>query len=140
LDYGGKYNSTLVKFGRDWQVLEAWIFPVELLDKFEEMSNSGGSWGPDGRLYITGHDPAEVYKIRFPEAGSILEVEETIPANIRGQGVAWDPVDFNKFYGIIRATDEEEAAGLTNRVVVFETNVTRRKPGAWMREAYRFRP
>jgi hypothetical protein len=123
LHFGGNINTTLVKFDEDWQVLEAWIFPLELLEKFEEMSNSGGSWGPDGNLYITGHDLPEIYKIRFPDAGSVLEVAETIPLNIRGQGIAWDHSDPGVLYGIIRATDEEEEQGLTNRVVVFSSNV-----------------
>jgi len=73
LPYGGKINTTMVKFDRNWQVLQAWILPLDLLNRFADMSNSGGSWGPDGSLYLTGHDPAEVYKIRFPEAGSVLE-------------------------------------------------------------------
>lgn len=128
IPYGGKINTTVVKFDRHWQVLQGWIFPVALLDRFENMSNSGGSWGPDGSLYLTGHDPAEVYKIRFPAAGSILEVEEIIPANIRGQGIAWDRSSPGVLYGIIRATDEEEGQGLTNRVVVFQSNV-RPRPG-----------
>jgi hypothetical protein len=127
LPYGVKYNASLVKFDRSWRPLESWIFPVELLEKFEQMSNSGGSWGPDGNLYLTGHDPAELYKIRFPRAGSILEVEETIPANIRGQGIAWDRSRPGTLYGIIRATSEEEQAGRGNRVVVFESNVRRAK-------------
>ncbi|MET0090773.1 MAG: hypothetical protein ABW068_12305 [Candidatus Thiodiazotropha sp.] len=121
---GGKINTTLVKFDENWRVLESWILPVELLDKFENMSNSGGSWGPDGNLYITGHDPAEIYRIRFPKAGSILEVAETIPLNIRGQGVAWDRSQPGTLYGIIRATDEEESQGMTHRVVVFASNLS----------------
>lgn len=139
LPYGVKYNSTLVKFDRNWQVLEGWTFPVELLEKFEQMSNSGGSWGPDGSLYLTGHDPAEVYKVRFPRAGSILQVEETIPANIRGQGVAWDRSRPGMFYGIIRATSEEEANGIGNKVVVFQTNVTK-KPRSWRDSSFAFKP
>ena len=138
LPYGGKYNTTLVKFDANWQVLEGWIFPVSLLDRFADMSNSGGSWGPDGRLYLTGHDPAEVYKIRFPTAGSILEVEEIIPANIRGQGIAWDPFEAGVLYGIIRATSAEIATGRTHRVVVFKSNV--RKRGDWQSEHERFKP
>ena len=125
LPYGVKYNTTLVKFDRNWQVLEGWIFPVELLERFEQMSNSGGSWGPDGKLYLTGHDPAEVYKIRFPRAGSILEIEEVIPANIRGQGIAWDRSEPGTLYGIIRATSVEESQGITHKVVVFTSNVSR---------------
>lgn len=127
LHYGGNINTTLVKFDANWQILGAWIFPWELLQKFEDMSNSGGSWGQDGNLYVTGHDLAEIYKIRFPEAGSILEVAETIPLNIRGQGIAWDRSEPGILYGIIRATDEEEDQGLTNRVVVFESNVQRER-------------
>ena len=125
LPYGGKMNTLLVKFDRNWQTLESWIFPNELLDRFEQMSNSGGSWGPDGVLYLSGHDPAEVYKIRFPEAGSVIEVDEVIPANIRGQGIAWDRSRPGTFWGIIRATDDEEAQGIGNRVVSFETNVAK---------------
>ena len=54
------------------------------------MSNSGGSWGPDGFLYLTGHDLEEVYKVRLPTAGSTLELVTTIPMTVRGQGIAWD--------------------------------------------------
>lgn len=119
----GNINTVLVKFDENWQVLESWVFPVELLEKFDVMSNSGGSWGPDGYLYVTGHDLPEIYKMQLPEAGSMLEVVETIPLNIRGQGIAWDRSDPGILYGIIRATDEEEAEGITNSVVVFESNL-----------------
>jgi hypothetical protein len=136
----GKWSSTLVRFNQDWQVVESWVFPPELLASFGQMSNSGGSFGPDGRLYITGHDNAEVYKIRFPEAGSVLEVEEVIPANVRGQGIAWDPYQSGVFWGIIRATNEESAQGIQNKVVMFKTNVPKRNPKDWLQGAYRFKP
>ena len=136
----GKISSTVVRFNSDWQVVEGWVFPPTLLDSFGDMSNSGGSWGPDGRLYITGHDNTEVYKIRFPEAGSVLEVEETIAATVRGQGIAWDPAQPGVFYGIIRATDAETSSGLTNKVVVFQTNVPKRDPKDWLSDVYRFKP
>ena len=120
----------MVKFDKNWQVLQAWIFPLDLLNRFADMSNSGGSWGPDGSLYLTGHDPAEVYKIRFPEAGSILEVEQVIPANIRGQGIAWDHSNPGVLYGIIRATSAEIAAGGSHKVVWFQSNI-RANRGDW---------
>lgn len=120
---GGKINTSMAKFDRDWNIIQSWIYPDELLEKFENMSNSGGSWGPDGYLYVTGHDPAEVYKMRIPDAGSVLEWVETIPMNIRGQGIAWDRYEGNVLYGIIRATDEEEGQGITNKVVVFQSNI-----------------
>jgi len=36
---------------------------------------------------------------------------------------AWDRSEPDVLYGIIRATDDEEDQGLTNRVVVFDSNV-----------------
>ena len=92
--------------------MQSWTLPKEILDRFEDMSNSGGSWGPDGFLYLTGHDPAELYKMRLPKAGSVLELVEIIPMNIRGQGIAWDRSQPGVIYGIIRATARERAAGI----------------------------
>jgi hypothetical protein len=57
------------------------------------MSISGGSWGPDGLLYVTGHDNSEVYAVRLPKAGSILEHLGTYPIANTGQGIAWDRSD-----------------------------------------------
>jgi hypothetical protein len=54
----------MVKSTRDFRPAESWTFPKVQLDKFELMSNSGGSWGADGFLYLTGHDPAELYRAR----------------------------------------------------------------------------
>ena len=103
----------------DFRVVQAWVLPKAILDRFEEMSNSGGSWGADGFLYLSGHDPAEIYKMRLPRAGSILELVEILPMNIRGQGIAWDRSERNVIYGIIRATAAERAAGRGHRVTVF---------------------
>ena len=92
--------------------MQSWTLPKEVLDRFEDMSNSGGSWGPDGFLYLSGHDPAEVYKMTLPEAGSVLQLVEIVPLNIRGQGIAWDRSQPGVIYGIIRATALERAAGI----------------------------
>lgn len=85
--------TTLVKFDDRWQPEESWMFPEEVLKRLGEMSNSGGSWGPDGRLYCTGHDAPELYVLRLPKAGSILELIEILPVNCQGQGLAWDRSD-----------------------------------------------
>ena len=117
--YGDKRNTVIVKLTREFQPLEMWTLPKVLLDKFEDMSNSGGSWGPDGSLYLTGHDPAELYRMRFPKAGSVLELAAVIPMNVRGQGIAWDRSDPGVIYGIIRALPQEKAAGGQHKVTVF---------------------
>lgn len=117
--YGHKANTLMVKFTKDLRPLQSWTLPKALLDRFEDMSNSGGSWGPDGYLYLTGHDPAELYRVRLPKAGSVLEVVDIIPMNIRGQGIAWDRSQPGVIYGIIRATKKELESGGSHKVTVF---------------------
>lgn len=117
--YGGTRATQLIKFTADFQVVESWALPTSVLDKFDLMSNSGGSWGPDGFLYLTGHDLAEVYRMRLPRAGSVLELVATLPLNIRGQGIAWDRSTPDVLYGVIRATAAERSAGGANKVVAF---------------------
>jgi hypothetical protein len=106
--YGNKYNTQLVRFDADWRVAEAWVFPDALVEKFDDMSNSGGSWGPDGKLYVTGHDNPELYVIALPEIGATLKWVGTIPAEIGGQGFAFDHSQPGVIYGIIRKKDGNE--------------------------------
>ena len=117
--YGHKANTVMVKFTKDLQPVQSWTLPKAILDRFEDMSNSGGSWGPDGFLYLTGHDPAELYRMRLPKAGSVLELVDVTPMNIRGQGIAWDRSQPDVIYGIIRATAKERAEGGGHKVTVF---------------------
>ncbi len=117
--YGHKVNTVLIQFTKDFRPLQSWTLPKVILDKFEDMSNSGGSWGPDGYLYLTGHDPAELYRMRLPRAGSVLELVDIIPMNIRGQGIAWDRSERGVIYGIIRATAKERAQGIGHKVTGF---------------------
>jgi hypothetical protein len=106
--YGNKYNTQLVRFDADWRVAEAWVFPDALVEKFDDMSNSGGAWGPDGKLYVTGHDNPELYVIEMPEIGATVKWVGTIPAEIGGQGFAFDHSQSGVIYGIIRKKDGNE--------------------------------
>jgi hypothetical protein len=116
--YGGKANTVVIEMTEAFEPMQSWTLPNEVLDRFEDMSNSGGSWGPDGFLYLSGHDPAEVYKMTVPKTGSALQLVEILPLNIRGQGIAWDRSQPGVIYGIIRATALERAVGTGNRVAV----------------------
>jgi hypothetical protein len=106
--------TTLVKFDDQWRMVEAWVYPKEIIERFDGMSNSGGSWGPDNRLYLTGHDRSELYVVSFPKAGSVLVLEEILPIGNRGQGIAWDRTDPGVIY-TIRKKERE--------VVVFKMEV-----------------
>lgn len=117
LAYGNKYNTQVVRFDAEWRVAEAWVLPEPVLEKFEDMSNSGGSWGPDGKLYLTGHDPAEAYVMELPEAGSVLRWVATVPLDNTGQGIAWDRSTPDVLYGMIRGDSDADNRVTANRVV-----------------------
>ena len=102
----GSEWTTVVKFDDQWISLQSWIFPSEVYERFGRMSNSGGSWGPDSLLYCTGHDNSELYAMRLPKMGSVLELVEIVTINIFGQGIAWDRSDPGVIYGI-RKRDRE---------------------------------
>ena len=112
LAYGNKYATQIVRFNPDWSVAEAWVYPDALVAKFQDMSNSGGAFGPDGRLYISGHDNAELYVVAPPEMGSVMQWQETIPLEIGGQGFAFDPAQPGVVWGLIRK------AGTASQVTV----------------------
>jgi len=89
--YGRTYNTQVVKLDDNFQVVASWTIPKQILDKFKPMSNSGGSWGPDGRLYLSGHDLGEAYVMNVPDSGAELEWVATVHLpGVQGQGIAWD--------------------------------------------------
>jgi hypothetical protein len=99
-------RTQLVKFDADWKPVQAWTFPENVWKRFAPTSNSGGSFAADGTLYCTGHDRAELYALRLPKAGGVLEYIETIPAPIAGQGIAWRLKPAAQLFGIRRAQRE----------------------------------
>jgi hypothetical protein len=89
--YGTTDRTQVVKFDERFIVIESWTLPKEILDRMRPMSNSGGSWGSDGYLYLTGHDHGEAYVMELPDAGSVLHWAATVRIPImEGQGIAWD--------------------------------------------------
>lgn len=90
--YGQTINTQIVKMDNGFQVVQSWILPQHILDRMNPMSNSGGTWGEDGYLYLTGHDHGELYVMEIPMAGSILHHAATVkvPDALQGQGIAWD--------------------------------------------------
>jgi hypothetical protein len=94
MPYGETDNTQVVKLNDDFRVVAAYTIPKEILDRFKPMSNSGGSWGPDGRLWLTGHDLGEAYVMEPPRAGSELRWIATVTLpDVEGQGIAWDLTD-----------------------------------------------
>jgi len=98
--------STLVEFSPDWERRQGFVFPTDLVDQVRPYSFSGGAWGPDGHLYVTGHDSTRVFELGLPRAGSQLRLLETHDFPGEGQGIAWDPSRSGILYGIRRSDNE----------------------------------
>jgi hypothetical protein len=98
--------STLVRFDDRWVRQAGYVYPPELVAALAPYSVSGGNWGPDGLLYVTGHDEPELYALRLPTMGSVLEWVDTIPAPIHGQAWVFDPVEPDTVWGIQRSTGD----------------------------------
>lgn len=98
--------SQLVKADDEFNALESFAFPPALIEAFHGYSASGGAWGPDGRLYVTGHDEPRLYALSLPVAGSELVWEETIAIPAEGQGFAWDPEEPWVIYTLERSRQE----------------------------------
>lgn len=94
--------TSLVKFDDQWRRVEGWVFPDTLVEKFGDYSSSGGAFGPDGRLYVTGHDNQELYVLGLPQAGSVLEYHGHISIEAKGQAFAFDLQDAWKMYSIVK--------------------------------------
>lgn len=84
-------HTVLVRLDDAFRQEASWSFPPELLEKFAPNSCSGASWGPDGRLYVTGHDRTELYALEIAAPGSVLKLVATIPIATAGQAIDWDP-------------------------------------------------
>lgn len=108
LPYGHTNNTQVVKLDDDFRILQAWTLPLDVLDRMRPMSNSGGSWGPDGMLYLTGHDLGEIYVMRIPDAGSTLSWIATVRTPVlEGQGIAWDRSMPGRFLWAINKGDRK---------------------------------
>ena len=99
----GKQNAEtfLTKFNDNWEEQGRWTYPESMIRHLGNYSLSGGLWLGE-ELLVTGHDKQELYRLRLPETGSVLEFlgREEVP--FTGQGFAVDPVS-GRLVGISRA-------------------------------------
>ena len=93
--------SQLVRFDDNWQKLQAWIMPKEVLEAVKPMSLSGGLY-VDGKFWCSGHDPEELFVLEFPPYGMRMVYTGSIKMPIKGQGIALDSE--GKLWGIDRKT------------------------------------
>ncbi len=90
---GENHKTKLVKYqylNNKFVEVENWGFPKEVVNNWEDMSCSGGSWGPDGLLYTTGHDYPRAYVLRIDDTNNLSLVRIEKEVGFFGQGIAWD--------------------------------------------------
>ncbi|MEG3086426.1 hypothetical protein [Sphingomonas sp. PB4P5] len=102
--------TSLVRLDAGLRPTGLWHFPDSVLARFAPMSCSGGTWGTDGLLYVTGHDLPELYALRLPKAGTVLEHIATIPLPTGGQAISWDPSAPRTLWSLDRATKQVVAS------------------------------
>jgi hypothetical protein len=101
----GPEHTTLVRFDDQWRQQRAWTFPSAVVARWDGMSSSGGVWIDPRHLYITGHHAPELYVLQVPASGSELTLQDILPFESEGQGIAFDRRT-RLLYSIQRRTHE----------------------------------
>jgi hypothetical protein len=81
--------SSVVTFDADWRRTGGWLFPSTVVARMAPSSASGGAIGPDGWLYLLGHDRPEMYVVARPSMGPSLIHIATIELEAAGQAFSW---------------------------------------------------
>lgn len=103
---GDPARTRVVRFDSNWKPTAEIRFPAEMVAKFGKNSSSGGSFGPDRHLFITGHDTQELYVVDLPVAGDVWAWKTAIPISAHGQAFAWDRSAPALLYSIDRKAHE----------------------------------
>ena len=81
--------SSVVTFDAKWRRIGGWLFPILVLERMAPHAASGGAIGPDGLLYILGHDRPEMYVLARPSMGPTLLHVATIDLEADGQAFSF---------------------------------------------------
>ncbi len=113
--YKGSRYGALFTYDARWRRTGGWLIPEAVQARMAPHAASGGSIGPDGLLYLLGHDRTEMYVLAKPRLGPSLLHVATIDIAAEGQALVWDrSVPGRRVYaisrpnGVIRAFDVPE--------------------------------
>jgi hypothetical protein len=81
--------SSVVTYDAHWRRTGGWLFPKPVVERMAPYAASGGAIGPDGLLYILGHDRPEMYVLAKPVMGPTLIHIATIDIEAEGQAFAF---------------------------------------------------
>ena len=81
--------SSVVTFDHQWRRTGGWLLPSSTLERMAPYASSGGAIGPDGWLYLLGHDRPELYVVGRPPMGPVLSHIATVSLETEGQAFSW---------------------------------------------------
>ena len=81
-----RYGAVAV-FDNMWRRVGGYAFPKTVSDRMSPHAASGGAIGPDGFLYVLGHDRPEMYVLAKPKSGPYLVHFATIEIEAEGTGL-----------------------------------------------------
>jgi len=87
--YKSNGYTSLVRFDNQWRRTGGWLFPPAILKLMAPHGTSGGAIGPDGYLYVTGHDLPQMYVLAKPSMGPYLLHIATVAIAAHGQAFSW---------------------------------------------------
>jgi hypothetical protein len=123
LPYKNHSYASIIRYDEQWRRIGGWMIPDTVISRMQPHAASGGGLGPDGLLYLTGHDRPEMYVMGLPSMGPKLVHIATIAIDVEGQAFAWDKSGSDRVvYGISRPNREVRGFRLP------DVNVP---PGVW---------
>lgn len=94
--------SSVVTFDEAWRRTGGWAFPEDVAARMAPHAASGGAIGPDGLLYLLGHDRPELYVLARPKMGPGLILVAVIDVEAEGQAFSWAPGGARQIFAIDR--------------------------------------
>lgn len=118
--YGGKGGvgfkdarySSVVTYDDNWRRTGGWLFPDSVIERMAPYAASGGAIGPDGLLYVLGHDRPEIYVLARPAMGPVMIHAATIALEAEGQAFSWAADGSRTLYAIDRKLGKVRAISL----------------------------
>lgn len=94
--------SSVVTFDAAWRRTGGWLLPATVLERMAPYAASGGAIGPDGWLYLSGHDRPELYAVARPAMGPTMIHLATVEVETEGQAFSWAQDGSRAIYTIDR--------------------------------------
>ncbi len=90
LPFKDNTHAGVFLYDAQWRRIGGWALPASIIERMAPQAASGGAIGPDGLLYLMGHDKPEMYVLARPAMGPTLIHVATIAIDAEGQAFDFD--------------------------------------------------